>query len=56
MSYCLACEKPLKGRIDKKFCDNECRNDYNNERYRLEQKVVLDINKILRKNRKILNS
>lgn len=54
MGNCLNCSKPLKGRIDKKFCDSECRNDFNNQRYRLEQKVVLDINKILRKNRKIL--
>ena len=28
---CLACGKPLKGRIDKKFCDDYCRNNYNNQ-------------------------
>ena len=25
-AYCLYCGKPVKGRIDKKFCDDWCRN------------------------------
>jgi predicted nucleic acid-binding Zn ribbon protein len=28
---CLTCNKPLKGRTDKKFCDDYCRNNYNNQ-------------------------
>ena len=27
---CLSCGKLLKGRVDKKFCDDYCRNNYNN--------------------------
>jgi hypothetical protein len=27
---CLFCEKPVKGRSDKKFCDDYCRAAYNN--------------------------
>ncbi|PZD79440.1 hypothetical protein [Mesonia sp. K7] len=51
---CLQCEKETFGRSDKKFCSPECRNEYNNERYRREQKAVIDINKTLKKNRMIL--
>jgi hypothetical protein len=27
---CLACNKTLRGRADKKFCDDYCRSNYNN--------------------------
>ncbi len=27
---CQQCGKPVKGRIDKRFCDDFCRNAYNN--------------------------
>lgn len=27
---CLDCGKALVGRADKKFCDDSCRNNYNN--------------------------
>jgi len=55
---CLSCTKLLKGRIDKKFCDDYCRNNYNN---RLKAKgshnsLVRNINNTLVKNRKILES
>ena len=51
---CMQCEKTVFGRSDKKFCSSECRNEYNNERYREENKAVITINKILKKNRNIL--
>jgi len=51
---CINCQKQIFGRIDKKYCSNECRNEWNNERYREEQKVLLAVNKILKKNRNIL--
>lgn len=51
---CLNCNEPIRGRSDKKYCSTECRNEYNNARYKNEQKEVLNINKILLKNRKIL--
>lgn len=55
---CIACNKPLKGRCDKKFCDDYCRNNYNNQ---LKAKnnynaYVRTINSTLLKNRKILES
>ena len=27
---CLHCNRPLHGRADKKYCDDACRNNYNN--------------------------
>jgi|SRR5690606_4939682 len=51
---CLACEKPLKGRADKKFCDDYCRNAYNNQKNSDQNNLVRTINHILRKNRRLL--
>jgi predicted nucleic acid-binding Zn ribbon protein len=55
---CLACGKPLKGRIDKKFCDDYCRNNYNNQQKSKagHSNFVRNINNALLKNRKILES
>lgn len=55
---CLACDKPLKGRIDKKFCDDYCRNNYNNlqKAKGRHSSLVRNINNALMKNRKILES
>ena len=55
---CLACGKPLKGRIDKKFCDDYCRNNYNNQQKAKgsHSSLVRNINNALLKNRKILES
>jgi len=53
--YCLYCGKPVKGRIDKKFCDDWCRNAFNNKRYSQTSHFVRDVNRILRKNRMILS-
>lgn len=51
---CLECGKILKGRIDKKFCDDYCRNNYNNKLNSDQHKIIRNINNILRKNRRIL--
>lgn len=51
---CHSCQKPLKGRADKKFCDDFCRNQYNNSMKSGPEKLIRNINAILRKNRKIL--
>jgi hypothetical protein len=51
---CLECNKPLKGRIDKKFCDDYCRNAYNNKSKIEESAYVRKINQILRRNRRVL--
>lgn len=52
--FCLYCNDPLKGRSDKKFCDDQCRNAYNNEMKSMHHKEVSEINKVLSRNRKIL--
>jgi hypothetical protein len=51
---CLACERPIKGRTDKKFCDDSCRNNYNNRLNSDATPLMRNINNILRKNRRIL--
>lgn len=54
--FCLDCELPLKGRSDQKFCNQHCRNNYNNGSKGKDQESVKTINKILKKNRRILKS
>ena|SRR5688572_26289285 len=55
---CLSCTKPLRGRIDKKFCDDYCRNNYNNRQKSKSHcsNYVRTINNALLKNRRILES
>ena len=53
-NLCLYCGEKLKGRADKKFCDSSCRNGYNNQQNSDSNKVMRNINRRLRKNRKIL--
>ena len=54
--FCLECGEPLKGRSDKKFCDDQCRSNYNNKARSDETAEMRVINNILRKNRRILES
>ena len=51
---CLNCNKPVKGRTDKKFCDDYCRNNYNNQLKSNTTNLVRNINNALGKNRRIL--
>lgn len=51
---CQSCGKPVQGRVDKKFCDDYCRNAYNNQRTATSSKIVRNINNALKKNRNIL--
>lgn len=51
---CLYCGKPLQGRSDKKFCDDQCRNSYNNQLNSDTNNNVRNINNILRRNRRIM--
>ncbi len=53
---CLACGKTLKGRSDKKFCDDYCRNNYNNQLKSADSGVVRLINNALAKNRRIMQA
>jgi hypothetical protein len=51
---CLACEKTLRGRIDKKFCDDYCRNNYNNQQRAVDSQYDKKIISILKKNKQVL--
>lgn len=51
---CLDCGTILKGRSDKKFCSDQCRNNYNNTINREANNLVRNVHSVLRKNRKIL--
>lgn len=54
--HCLNCGRTIKGRADKKFCDDSCRNSYNNQ-VKSETgtvTIVRNINHYLGKNRRIL--
>lgn len=53
---CQYCSKPIVGRSDKRFCNDYCRNNYNNQLNSDENNFVRNINNILRKNRRILKS
>ena len=53
---CLNCDKPVHGRADKKFCDDYCRNNYNNQIKAYSNNMIRNINNALRKNRRILEA
>ncbi len=53
-NVCLFCGETVKGRIDKKFCDDSCRNSYNNSANRDSNNFMRRINRVLRKNRRLL--
>ncbi len=51
---CLDCASPLRGRTDKKFCDDQCRSNYNNRLKAGASPALRQVNAILRKNHAIL--
>lgn len=51
---CLECGELLKGRSDKKFCSDYCRNSYNNKVGTDSKNLIRNTNNRLRKNYKIL--
>src|SRR6218665_2599680 len=53
---CLECGVKLNGRKDQKFCSDYCRNTHNNRLNEDATKLMQRINRILRKNRRILES
>ncbi len=53
---CRQCGGKLTGRVDKKFCDDQCRNSFNNQNKRDDQRLILEVNRLIRKNRRILKS
>lgn len=56
IKLCLTCNKPVKGRTDKKFCNDYCRNSYNNQLNAVCSNYIRHINTILQKNRRIMAS
>lgn len=51
---CLQCGVVIKGRIDKVFCSDQCRNAHHNAQNRDLTNYIRNVNRILRKNRRIL--
>ena len=51
---CLECERPVFGRVDKKFCSDGCRNAYNNKNKAAATNYIRNVNNLLAKNRRIL--
>jgi hypothetical protein len=51
---CKECGGKISGRIDKKFCSDECRISYNNRIRSDETNYIRNVNNTLRKNRRIL--
>ncbi|MBC7654417.1 MAG: DUF2116 family Zn-ribbon domain-containing protein, partial [Oligoflexus sp.] len=43
---CLDCGNSIKGRADKKFCDDQCRSNYNNRIKAIEHPQIKKINQI----------
>lgn len=55
-TICLQCGKKITGRLDKKYCDDYCRNVFNNQTKRADEKQIQKVNSIIRKNRRILKT
>jgi len=51
---CLECSEKIIGREDKKFCNDSCRNAYNNKINKDSTNFMRNINNKLRKNYRIL--
>ena len=53
---CQVCGTDLVGRVDKRFCSDHCRALLHNKKRKADagERMILDINRILRKNRSIL--
>jgi predicted nucleic acid-binding Zn ribbon protein len=51
---CPECGEKIVGRSDKKFCSDECRNNFNNKQNSNTTNYIRNVNNLLRKNRRIL--
>lgn len=54
IKVCQTCSKPIKGRTDKKYCNDYCRNSFNNQAHSAHNNYIRQINHLLQKNRRIL--
>lgn len=53
---CPVCNDPIIGRVDKRFCSDQCRNTFNNKRYSSKGDLIQKVNRVLKKNHSILES
>ena len=54
---CYYCGTPItKGRTDKKYCNRNCQNAYNNQLHAAENNNMRRVNYILSKNRRLLSN
>jgi len=51
---CLTCNKPIRGRTDKRFCDDQCRSTYHNQTRPPLSDFARAVNRHLQKNRAVL--
>ena len=54
--FCMECGEKLLGRSDKKYCNDFCRNAYNNKRNKDSNNLVRTVNNRLRRNYRILRT
>lgn len=54
--YCLECGEKLRGRADQKFCNDLCRNAFNNKKNGRTTTYMRKINRILKNNYTILKN
>lgn len=52
--FCLHCNLSIKGRTDKKFCDDQCRSAYHQAHTKGNTGLIRKVHKALKKNRQIL--
>lgn len=52
---CLECGAKIRGRTDKKFCNDQCRNSYHNRMKNDTSAVIKKVNQILRHNRAVIH-
>lgn len=53
---CPVCNSTIQGRLDKKYCSDQCRYVENNKAKNEKERTILDINRSLRRNRAILKT
>lgn len=54
IKHCLQCKSVIVGRSDKRFCSDQCRSVFNNRRNNEDEKLLIKVNAVLRKNRTIM--
>ncbi len=53
---CTSCQQPIRGRADKKFCNDYCRNTHHNQQNSDVNNGIRNINHCLLRNRRVLET